>query len=71
MKDLTPEHMRCPWGQCPSVRELEDGRLLIVGARADQRALDAGIGMSPTEQAILIDRSYFADFIRERIAREG
>ncbi len=35
MKNLTPEHMRCfSVSQCPSIHQLEDGRLLIVGERA-------------------------------------
>jgi hypothetical protein len=39
---------------------LSDGRLLIVGKRADQQAHDAGIGMSPDEQAVIIDRALVA-----------
>lgn len=35
MKNLTPAHMRCDVvATCPSLRQLEDGRLLIVGRDA-------------------------------------
>lgn len=30
-EDLTPKHLRCGFGSCPSVHRLEDGSLLIVG----------------------------------------
>ena len=64
MKDLTPKAMRCPAGYCPSVGQLEDGRLLIVGARADQKAHDADIGMAANEQAIIIDPALLDDVPR-------
>lgn len=60
MRDITPQALRCGPFNCPAIHELPDGRLLIVGKRADQQAHDAGIGMSPDEQAVIIDRALVA-----------
>lgn len=64
-RNLTPEHMRCgPFSSCPSIHELEDGRLLIVGEAAALSTVgreavrelrDAG-KIADTEFAIAIDR---------------
>lgn len=32
--NLTPDHLRCSLGGCPSVHELEDGNFVIVGKYA-------------------------------------
>lgn len=29
-ENLTPAHLRCPWGQCQSIHRLADGKLLVV-----------------------------------------
>jgi len=76
-KNLTPEHMRCGVAQCASIHELEDGRLLIVGACAhdaagyDDAALNrayggliAGEGVGPGETAIIIDRALLANVLK-------
>lgn len=35
MRDLTPPHLRCALSvSCPSVHELDDGRILITGDKA-------------------------------------
>lgn len=31
--EITPHHLRCAFGSCPSVYELEDGNLLIIGKK--------------------------------------
>jgi hypothetical protein len=54
MKDLTPAHLRCMGGACPSVQRLDDGRLLIVGAAGVGDALDLNLLMSEDETAIII-----------------
>ena len=55
MKNLTPQHLRCAPLHCPSVHELEDGRLRIVG---EEDANVAGCGEG--ERAIIIDRELLA-----------
>ncbi len=32
-KNLTPSDLRCNFGACPAVFELEDGQLVIVGKK--------------------------------------
>jgi hypothetical protein len=64
MKNLTPEHMRCFGAAgCPSIHQLEDGRLLIVGDAAGATAIAsaAGIPVARGERAIVIDRALLAD----------
>jgi hypothetical protein len=63
MKDVTPEHLRCTIGACPSVHELPDGKLLlIVGLRARGRDIEeADALVGATETAIIIDRALLAN----------
>jgi hypothetical protein len=56
-KDLTPKEFKCSYGaSCPSVHELEDGRLLIVGRLSQFEAKELGINWSAGEVPILIER---------------
>lgn len=48
MRNLTPAHLRCGPLNCPSVHELEDGRLLIVGECADELAATTKISDEPS-----------------------
>jgi hypothetical protein len=32
-QELTPAHLRCSWGGCPSVFSLSDGQILIIGKK--------------------------------------
>lgn len=67
MKNLTPAHMRCEWGACPAVYELDDGRLLIRGANAHLTLatwqLPDGKDNMPSECDIIIDRALLADVL--------
>lgn len=55
MKDLTPSHFRCAMSMsCPSVHELDDGRLAITGELAN------GGG----EDTIIIDPALLANVDR-------
>ena len=56
MQDLTPSHLKCFHGTCPSVWELDDGRLLIVGEVAYKNLPVGG-----RETAIIIDRALLAN----------
>lgn len=33
INELTPTHLRCSWGGCPSVFALSDGQILIIGKK--------------------------------------
>ncbi len=68
IKNLTPEHMRCFIGNCPSLQRLGDGRLLIVGKEAssdDLAGTSADIG--DDEQAIVISQDLLSDLISEAV----
>lgn len=61
-KNLTPKAMRCEQSYCPSVHQLEDGRLLIVGARIDENTPLGDIG--DDEDAIIIAPALLDDVPR-------
>jgi len=71
MKNITPVPMRCDSFQCPSIHELEDGRLLIIGEYlSTNEAREAGANPNPeTEGAIIIDRALLAT-IRDEVREE-
>lgn len=50
--NLTPPHLRCDWGGCPSIHRLEDGRLLVVGQSIDETTPLGDIG--DNEDAVII-----------------
>jgi len=74
MKDLTPQAMRCRLGWCPSVGQLEDGRLLIVGKIApwlevneDSSPVDREswpVSVGTDETAVIIDPALLDDVPR-------
>ncbi len=55
MKEITPVHLRCAWGSCPGVYDMEDGNLRIVGTCEE----------TGEERAIIIKREFF-DGIADR-----
>lgn len=56
-KDITPEHLRCSLGGCPSVHVLDDGRLEITGEYARVISKDDG----PDEAVVRIGEEYFSE----------
>lgn len=67
MKNLTPQHLLCPVGEYPSVTELEDGRLLIVGKTCGltREELDGdGVKVGRDETAIVIDRALLVGVLK-------
>ena len=71
MKDLTPAHMRCGPRNCPSVRRLEDGQLLIVGKTAwkilpPQQMTD--LGCAEDEEAVIISPDLLSDYVAGEVA---
>lgn len=69
MKDLTPANLRCGPSNCPSVHELEDGRLLIVGKRTSVSAEILATMDLATEEVIIIDRALLST-IRDDVRAE-
>lgn len=80
--DITPPHLRCGMGSCPSVHILGDGNLLVIGKDIlkDPKLLGrfipapAGVDVGDDERAVLISSEYFSALpeinqLREDIAR--
>jgi hypothetical protein len=68
MHNLTPSHLRCGvMSSCPSINQLEDGRLLIVGTYSPARARLNNVPMGEDETAIVISPEYFSDYISKHI----
>lgn len=80
MKNLTPKAMRCDSGWCPSVGQLEDGRLLIVGKIApwlevneDSSPVDREswtVSVGTDETAVIIDPALLDDFVAGKVREE-
>jgi hypothetical protein len=62
-RNLTPDHLRCFPGSCPSVSTIGDGQmLLIVGKKPSPELLAEIEGrVGPDEHAIVIGAEYFAN----------
>ncbi len=68
--DRTPKHLRCTFGACPSVYELEDltpavhsadRQLVIIGKKPSAEIMaELGHRVGEDEDIIMIDRAYFA-----------
>lgn len=43
-EDLTPKHLKCGFGSCPSVHRLDDGTLVVVAEFAHMHAPGTAIG---------------------------
>lgn len=63
-EDITPLHLRCGSGGCPSVLKLQNGDLIIIGKKVDA-ALNAEIShrVADDEYAVVIGASYFANLV--------
>lgn len=65
IKNLTPKAMRCDSGWCPSVHQLANGELLIVGRIAEPHEMaGSDIDRGDNEQAILISPALLDDVPR-------
>jgi hypothetical protein len=75
-KNLTPEHLRCIAGTCPSIHQMEDGRLLIVGERAStylfgsvdgelRHTIDGDKAVNDDEEAIIISPDLLSDYVAQ------
>jgi hypothetical protein len=61
MKNLTPKKLRCGLGTCPAVYEIEPGKLLIIGKRAELVALQRGARIGADETAVIIDHELLGE----------
>jgi hypothetical protein len=58
-EEITPTHLRCVGGSCPSVYRLSDGNLLIVGKRPSAVLSQQIQGkVTSDEFAIVLDPDY-------------
>lgn len=64
IKNLTPKAMRRGPRNCPSVGQLDDGSLLIVGKRATMAAAIERVSVGEDEHAVIIDRALLDDVPR-------
>jgi hypothetical protein len=71
-RNLTPDHLRCAIGTCPSVHDIEGDRLLIVGKKGWPVICNEKleIPVSDDEQAIIIDKALLGKVLAEAIADE-
>jgi hypothetical protein len=81
MRNLTPSHLRCGTGLCPSITQLEDGRLVIranlIGLKSTSlvREGDNVVGtkgdlstfVTDEEVEVIISPEYFADYISQHV----
>lgn len=61
--DITPNHLRCGMGSCPSVHILEDGRLEVRGDLVvihETLAKAAGHEVKTAEATVVIPAEYFS-----------
>lgn len=77
-ENLTPAHLRCVIGNCPSIHRLEDGRLLVVGriASLDEKlaVMANGALWNDDEAAVIISPellgSLKAEWVSDAVAVE-
>jgi hypothetical protein len=69
--NLTPDQLRCSYGGCPSLHEIEGDRYLIVGANAsfEEKRL-SGAKEGAFESTIVIDKALLGKALAEAIADE-
>lgn len=80
IKNLTPEHMRCDATSCPSLHQLEDGRLLVVGTQVEppvatindfanpEPFLEIAGKVGPGEAAVIISPALLDVYVAEKVA---
>jgi hypothetical protein len=63
MRNLTPLHLRCHPSHCPSIHELDDGSLLIVGKSATMAAALERIPVGVGELAVIVSEELLAGVV--------
>jgi hypothetical protein len=58
MQEITPDRYRCAFAtQCPAAFKLEDGRILLIGKKADSQLLDEISGrLGADEYAVIVEQ---------------
>jgi len=84
VKNWTPQALRCGFGSCPSVHEIDGDKLLIVGPARMKLVNGDSLGaisavdlpwerlsdsMSGGEAVVAINRSLLADLIRDEVEK--
>jgi hypothetical protein len=65
-RELTPSHLRCTFGYCKAVYELEDDTLLIVGKiPPDEILAEIKHRIANDEFAISIPKEYFVNLFEK------
>jgi hypothetical protein len=64
LEDITPMHLRCEWGACPTVYRMEDGNLLIIGKDpSPQVTEEIAEKIGPDEKAVVISPDFLSNLI--------
>lgn len=62
MREITPKKLRCAWGSCPGVFEIDDENLLIVGKELTPELKEQiGSRVGKGEYAIIIKKVFFSE----------
>ena len=65
MKNLTPKHLHCDFGaSCPSIHELPNGKLLIIGKAAMAPELAGVPNLADDEDAVIIERELLSGLVQ-------
>jgi hypothetical protein len=66
LENVTPSPLRCGAASCPSVHQLSDGNLLIVGKKLPPTLLaEASHLIGDGEQAVILGPDYFTGVVGE------
>jgi len=57
LKEITPRYWQCCGGGCPAVFEIVgENKLIIVGLKANRKALNLSEKIGKDEEAIVVDK---------------
>jgi urease alpha subunit len=54
MKEITPDRYRCLMGECPSTFKLDDGRIVIIGKKAEPSILSEISGRIGRDEDVIV-----------------
>ena len=65
MKEITPDRYRCGFTEeCSAAFQLEDGRILLIGKKADSSTLNEISGrIGVDEYAVILERDFLESVI--------
>jgi hypothetical protein len=53
-KEITPDRYRCLLGECPAAFKLDDGRILLIGKKADPFLLNQISGRVGADEYVVV-----------------